>query len=33
MAEFHAGAAANRVRLIGALGAVLPALAKEVSAS
>jgi purine nucleoside phosphorylase len=29
MAEFHAGAAANRARLVAALDAVLPALAKE----
>ena len=33
MAEFRAGAAANRARLVGALDAVLPALAKEDSAS
>jgi 5'-methylthioadenosine phosphorylase len=29
MQEFRAGAAANRVRLVGALGAVIPALSKE----
>jgi 5'-methylthioadenosine phosphorylase len=29
MEEFHEGAAANRTRLIGALDAMLPALAKE----
>ena len=33
MEEFHAGAAANRARLIGALDAVLPALTKADSAS
>jgi len=33
MAEFHAGAAANRTRLIGALDALLPALAKDDSPS
>ena len=33
MAEFYAGAAANRARLLGALDAVLPALAKDDSAS
>jgi 5'-methylthioadenosine phosphorylase len=29
MAEFHAGTASNRARLVGALDAVLPALAKD----
>jgi purine nucleoside phosphorylase len=29
MAEFHAGAAANRARLVTALDAVLPALVQE----
>ena len=33
MVEFHAGAAANRTRLVGALDAVLPALAQENSVS
>ena len=33
MAGFHAGVAANRTRLVGALDAVLPALANEDSAS
>jgi 5'-methylthioadenosine phosphorylase len=33
MTEFHAGAAANRARLLGALDAILPALAKDDSAS
>jgi 5'-methylthioinosine phosphorylase len=33
MEEFRAGAAANRARLVGALDAVLPALAKETGSS
>jgi 5'-methylthioadenosine phosphorylase len=33
MEEFHAGAAANRARLVAALDAVLPALAKEAAPS
>jgi len=33
MAEFHAGAAVNRTRLVGALDAVLPSLANEDSVS
>jgi 5'-methylthioadenosine phosphorylase len=33
MAEFHAGAASNRARLVGALDDVLPVLAKETSPS